>query len=176
MEYKDIGIIPEKEGNLTNRTFFLKTYFKICAPLFILFFVVFGFWKGLLASVTISFFASIIVIFVVEKLSSTTKILYGTTHANISVREQMMSTLETAKIAKMNKDFQMAIKIVNEILEKDPTFHDALFVKAQILHEGFRNTDSAKKYLKRIVEQAKSGQKIHTWASSLYDQLDKNSV
>jgi len=71
----------------------------------------------------------------------------------------------------MEKDYQKAIKIVNDIIVKDPKFYEAMLIKAQILHEGFSNTDSAKKHLEIIVEKAKPGKSIHTWASSLYDEL-----
>jgi hypothetical protein len=40
---------------------------------------------------------------------------------------------------------------------KDPKFHEALFVKAQILHEGFNNIDGAKKYLRIVIDQAETG-------------------
>lgn len=171
---KDIGIIPEKDFDSSNRTLFLKTYFKICVPLSLIFIILFGILKGILVAIVISFFAAVIVMFIAEKISNTTKILYGATEANISVREQMEGTLKSAKVAKMNKDYPEALKIVNNILLKDPKFYDALFVKAQILHDGFNNTDGAKKNLKTVIAQTETGQTIHTWASSLYDQLCKN--
>ena len=65
--------------------------------------------------------------------------------------------------------------MVNIILQKDPKFHEAMLVKAQILHEGFNNVDGAKKYLKIVIDQAEQGSTIHTWAFSFYEKLCKNS-
>ena len=163
-------LMNPKEGILTNRAIFLQTYFKICCPLSIVFSLYFGI-QGLLLTSVISFFAAVSVIIVADKVSDFTKILYGVTNANISIREQMEGTLKAVKVAKFNKDFPKALRIVNSILMKDPEFQNALFVKAQILHEGFNNTGGAKKYLKTIINSTEPSESINIWASSLYKQL-----
>ena len=75
----------------------------------------------------------------------------------------------------MKKDYQKALEIVNGILEQDPEYHYALFVKAQILHQGFNNIDGAKKYLKAIIDDKEADKTIFNWASSLYEQLDPDT-
>jgi len=176
-EFKDIGIIPIKNIDTGNRTLFFKTYFWIfCAssiPLGFACIFFIGIW-GLLLLPVISFLATMCVMFISDKISDIIKIIYGATKANISVREQMQSVLKTVKVAKMNKEYSKAFEIVNSILLKDPEFHEALFVKAQILHEGFNNIDAAKKYLRIVIDKAEQGNTIHTWSSSLFDQLCEN--
>ena len=90
--------------------------------------------------------------FLTDKISDTTKILFDATKANISISEQMHGTLKAVKVAKMNKEYSKALEIVNFILQKDPEFHEAMFVKVQILYEGFNNIDGAKKYLKNVID------------------------
>ena len=172
----DIGIIPKKEVDSVDRTLFLKTFFWIWSPTTILFILIYGLIKGMFVSAVISFFGSILVMFITEKIANSSKVLYGIKNANITLREQLEGTLKAAKVAKMNKKYSTAIKIVNKILLQDPDYYEALFVKAQILHEGFNNTDSAKKYLKRVISQTQSNETINNWASSFYDQLNQKST
>ncbi len=171
-KFKSIGIIPSKDIDSLNRSLFIKTYFKICLPISLLFILVYGFLKGLLLAAGISLLAAIIIMFSAEKFSNVVKILYGGRRNIISRREQLQSVLGTAKLAKMNKDYSKAIGIVNDILLQDPDFYEAMLVKAQILSEGFNNTDSAKKYLQKVITNTQPDESIHVWSSTLYEQLE----
>jgi hypothetical protein len=63
---------------------------------------------------------------------------------------------------------------VNRILEIDPDFSGALFLKAQILWEGFENPTAAKGYLEKVIEMKQDkNETIHRWASNLYDELSE---
>jgi hypothetical protein len=57
------------------------------------------------------------------------------------------------------------------VLEKDPHYPEALFLKAQILWHGFEDANSAKPFLHKILSIAEPADAIHSHASSLYSEL-----
>jgi len=74
----------------------------------------------------------------------------------------------------MRKEYDQALKAVNNILNRDPEFSEALFIKAQILWEGFKNSAAAKGNLKKIIEIKKDkNEPFYRWASNLLDELTK---
>jgi hypothetical protein len=156
----DIGLIPDKEVDTATRMLFLKTCFKLYLPFFILSFLVFGFLKGLFVAAFLNLITALIVMFLSDKISNVPKTLYTTKDANISVREQMQGTLKSVKVLKMNKQYKQAPESVNNILLKDPDFHDALFVKSQILNEDFNNQEGGKKCLKIVIDRSDTGQQF----------------
>ena len=172
---KNIGIIPPKDIDTANRSLFLKTYVRICLPISLPFILLSGFLKGFFMAAGISLFATLIIMFAAEKFSNIVKILYGGRKNIISTREQMQSVLRAARLAKMKKDYSKAIGIVNVILLQDPNFYEAMLVKAQILSEGFNNTDGAKKYLKKVITHTQPDESVHIWSSTLYKQLIRNT-
>ncbi len=121
----------------------------------------------------VSLVVSLILMPILERFGrSTASFLYGGGYGSWSKREQLRGDLNTVKHHKMKKEYDQALKLVNEILKKDPDFSEALFLKAQILWEGFNNVAAAKGYLKQIIETKEDGDKtIHRWASTLYDEL-----
>jgi tetratricopeptide (TPR) repeat protein len=99
-------------------------------------------------------------------------LIYGGGHGTWTEREQLEGDLNTVKYYKVNKKYDQALKTVNNILKRDPQFTEALFIKAQILWDGFENSAAAKASLKKIIETKKDeNESIHRWASNLYDEL-----
>jgi hypothetical protein len=141
-KYENLGIIPPKDKDSFNRSLILKTFFWIFFPIAFLAILFLGFLKGLLISSGISLIGAIFVMFIADKFSGVAKILYGGRRNVISPREQMQSVLSTARIAKMNKNYSIAIEIIDGIIEQDHEYYEAMLVKAQILHEGFNKIDS----------------------------------
>jgi len=64
-----------------------------------------------------------------------------------SLREQLGGTLSQARHYKGKNKMDDALRKVNEVLEQDPVYPEALLLKAQIMWEGYDNLDAAKKYL-----------------------------
>ena len=56
-------------------------------------------------------------------------------------------------------------------LEKDPLFPEALFLKAQILWEGFENSVEAKRSLRDVMRIVQRDEPLHRWASNLFDRI-----
>jgi len=111
--------------------------------------------------------------FVLDKFSGgTSSLIYGGGNGTWSKREQLGGDLNTVKYYKMRKEYDQAFKTVNNILNKDPEFSEALLIKAQILWEGFKNSAAAKGNLKKIIEIKKDkDEPFYRWASNLYDGL-----
>ncbi len=112
--------------------------------------------------------ATVVVNIATDKLGDISKVLYGGGRQSITKREQLAGTLKVVKVIKMNKSFQEALDAVDEILEQDSEFYEAMLVKAQILIEGFNEPESAKPYLRSIMMNTSKTESLYTWASSLY--------
>ncbi len=131
--------------------------------------------KGIAIAFIASLAISHVVMFTFGKFSrNTASLIYGGGHGTWNEREQLDGDLNTAKYYKMRKEFDQALKTVNRILEIDPDFSGALFLKAQILWEGFENPTAAKGYLEKVIEMKQDkNETIHRWASNLYDELSE---
>ena len=169
--YSNIGVKAPKDVNSELRSRFLRAFFMSLFFLFFLFIVLFGVVKGFIAAFIASLITALFSTFLSEKAAIILKVIYGERRFKISRREQMVIKLKTVRYAKMQKDFKTALDIVNDILEKDPKFYEAKFVKAQILEEGFGMTENAKGHLSNIIMNTEKDESVHQWAKSFYSGL-----
>jgi len=128
---------------------------------------------GLIVAAIVSVIASTITVFISDRLGgAVSKTLFGMHKREWSLREQLSGTLNQAMLHKSQKRYDQALRTVNGILDKDPDFPHALFLKAQILLEGFGNREAAKGYLKKVMELVPNNKvEIHRSASKLYHEL-----
>jgi tetratricopeptide (TPR) repeat protein len=120
---------------------------------------------------------SILYAYGLERLSSGLGVIFtGWTTRKIPAREQLSADLAKARYAKGSGHFQEALYIINQVLEKDPDFPDALYLKAHILWEGFNKSKGALKCLIRIMELARDDEPIYHWASSYYHEVKKGCL
>ena len=163
---------PLKNIDSVARSQFIKFFLWLFGPLCVL-----GFLFIRIEGIAIAFIASLVitpvVMFVLDKFSGgTSSLIYGGSHGTWSERELLEGDLNTAKYYKMRKEYDQALKAVNHILKIDPEFTEALFIKAQILWDGFENSAAAKANLKKIIEMKKEEDtSFYRWASNLYDEL-----
>ncbi len=100
--------------------------------------------------------------------------LAGERSAHWSSREQLEGDMNQACHFKRNEKYTKALNTVNKIIRSDPDYPDALFLKAQILWEGFQNHNAAKSNLRKIFEIVKDEKEtIYRWALSLSKQIDQ---
>ena len=100
-------------------------------------------------------------------------LLYGTGRRNIDIRDQLSGTMSQARFHKMRNDFGEALNFVEEVLDKDPDYPEALFLKAQILWEGFKDSNGAKKCLSQVINIVPNkGESLHRWASQLLLEIN----
>lgn len=106
-------------------------------------------------------------------------VFFGSRTAHWSLRETLESDMAQVRFSKMKQDYATALDQINHILHLDPTFPEALFLKAQILWEGYQKAEEAKATLQLILKQPHGVKKdgpqkedtVLRWASSLYDNL-----
>jgi tetratricopeptide (TPR) repeat protein len=79
-------------------------------------------------------------------------LLFGTGKKEQNLSEQMTGDLDKARFYKRKEEFDQALRIVNKVIEQDPEFPEALFLKAHIVWEGFENLGMARDCLEKITE------------------------
>ena len=98
-------------------------------------------------------------------------IFSGWSSRQVSPRETLSADLEKAKSGKRNGEFEEAKEIIDQVLEKDPDFPDALYLKAQILWEGFEKRQEASECLQSVMRLVPQEDTLHRWASSLLKEI-----
>ena len=169
---KNKKLKPLKNIDLVAWSQFIKFFVWLFGPLCVVS-ILFSGIKGVAITFILSLVITPVVMFVLDKFSGgTSSLIYGGGHGTWSKREQLEGDLNTVKYYKMRKEYDQALKTVNNILNKDPEFSEALLIKAQILWEGFENSATAKANLKKITGiKIDKDEPIHRWASNLYDEL-----
>ncbi|MBN1833332.1 MAG: hypothetical protein JW896_14605 [Deltaproteobacteria bacterium] len=95
----------------------------------------------------------------------------GWSSRRVSPRETLSADLEKAKSSKRNSRFEEAKHIIDQVLEKDPDFPDALYLKAQILWEGFQKRQEASACLQNVMRLVPRENTLHRWASNLLKEI-----
>lgn len=115
---------------------------------------------------------SILYAFFVEKAGSTMGgMLSGWTSKEISLRDQLSADIEKARHSKRNNRFEESLEILDDVLSKDENFTDALFLKAQVLWEGFEKSVEAKNLFRRVMQLAPAGEPLYRWSSDYIDKI-----
>jgi hypothetical protein len=115
---------------------------------------------------------AVIAMFIIKKTGGfIPRIFFGGRKAAWSVKDQLAGDLERIRFSKRQGRFHEAHVLVNGFLKHLPHDPEALFLKAQILHEGFGNCESAKKCLEIIIKEVPASETLHRWASSYYEGI-----
>src|SRR5210317_1813392 len=69
-------------------------------------------------------------------------LLYGLGRETFQPHERLAGELDKIRHGKRQKDFDRALYLVNQVIDKAPDLPEALFLKAQILWEGFGNPEA----------------------------------
>jgi tetratricopeptide (TPR) repeat protein len=99
--------------------------------------------------------------------------LYGFKRDDLTTQERFVGDLDKVRFHKREKDFDRALLLVNKLLVKEPEFLEALFLKGQILWEGFENREAAKNYLEKVIQMVEEDEPLYRWASTY--MLDMSS-
>jgi hypothetical protein len=163
--------LPDKDS--FDSVLFLKSFFWIFFASGVLGFFLFG-KNGVLAAFVFSIVASMIAVSAADDVGGMAAALYTGHSPARNLRAQLVADLDGARNHKRHRRFVDALSAVNKILAQDPDFPDALFLKAQILSEGFEDVEGAKKCLTRVMEVVKDNQEtMYRWASTFHDELTK---
>jgi hypothetical protein len=143
------------------------------APVCVFFGWVIGGLQGVLYGLT----ASVLAVFAVELLSGgvgngSVNILYGTGRLDRTMRDQFIGTLSQARFHKMGQRHDLALGCVDEVLAAAPNYIEALFLKAQILWEGYHDAANAKNCLLQVIKvEPDKEAPFHRWSLALYKEI-----
>jgi len=115
--------------------------------------------------------AMIILVIVIKIGDSASRSFYGGPKARWTAKEKLAGNLEKIRYSKRQGRFNEALALANDFLKQLPNDPDTLFLKAQILHEGFGHDQSAKKCLEIIIKEVPASEILHRWATSLYEKI-----
>lgn len=88
-----------------------------------------------------------------------------------TTREQLQGLLSQARFNKDNGDYTIAFNYINQVLQKDPDFPEALVLKAQILWEGFSRADAALRFLEKVLTLDDCDKMLFNQARLLHNDL-----
>jgi hypothetical protein len=99
---------------------------------------------------------------------------FGPTRNTLPVCKQPASDLKVVRYHKLCHRFDDALLTIEEVLAKDPDFVEALFLKAQILWEGFEDAEAARGCLLKILAVEPDEKSVfHRWALNIYKELSQ---
>lgn len=131
---------------------YFYSFLWIAPSMHILWFLAFRLWPyswTLLASLVGPLVASVLINIVGNRSVDR---LYGLNRKDITPQQRFAGELDKIRFRKREKDFEKALHLVNEVLEREPDFPEALYLKAQILWEGFENRKAAESYFGKIIQ------------------------
>jgi tetratricopeptide (TPR) repeat protein len=107
-----------------------------------------------------------------EKTGSVAAKLYkGYSYRSIS--EQYHSYITQARYQKTKEQYEKALQLIELYLEKDPDNSEALYLKAQILLEGFNDRAGAKLCIDKILKSNSESDCWTRWALHTQDKLNE---
>ena len=71
----------------------------------------------------------------------------------------------------MNGNYEETLRIIENVLAQAPDFNEALFIKAQILLDGFRDTIGAKKCISMILNTESNSSGLYRRARNIKFKL-----
>jgi len=153
-----------------NKINFIRAYLISISYLGFLGIVMNG-MKGLAIAFAIAIPISGLTMVISDKCGDLSGRLFLGRKSNRSVRERLSGDLSRARVQKMNGNYNEALEIIENILVQNPNFNDALFIKAQILLDGFKDKKGANECISRILETESECSSLHRWARNINFKL-----
>ena len=154
-----------------NKICFIKAYLISISYLGILGFVLNG-----VSGVAIAFAAAIpisgLTVIISDKCGNLSGRMFLGPKSNRSIQERLSGDLSRARVQKMNGNYEEALSIIDNILDQVPNFNEALFIKAQILFDGFKDSKGAKECLSKILETESECSNLYRWAKNILNSND----
>jgi tetratricopeptide (TPR) repeat protein len=159
-----------KDGDTIEILRFVRIW-MFCFLAFLIFYVGTGRIPLLVLVFAPPIVAAMVLAIIIKIGGSVSRSFYGGRKAAWSVKEQLAGNLEKIRYSKRQGRFNEALALANDFLKHLPNDPGALFLKAQILHEGFGYGQSAKKCLEIIIKEVPASETLHRWASSYYEGI-----
>ncbi len=135
--------------------------------------VLWGF-KGFLIWLTGCVILGVLVDKITDFIGSVAGRIYTGRKGYWTLREKMESALEAVRVQKHRGNYEEALLKVEEILASDPNFMEALFVKAQILYQGYNKRVAAIVCLSNLLQKTTPNEKVYKWAESLIKEIQSD--
>jgi len=172
----EITVKKKKARNTVIFLHFLRCFIIGFGALFIIFMSTGGAlftFKHVLIFTAICIPISLLYAYIVEKLGSGLGTFIGWSSKKVSPRETFSADLARARYSKSACRFEEALGIINRVLDKDPEFPDALYLKATILWEGFKKRQQSATCLKKVMALVENHETLHQWALTYFQDMNK---
>ena len=92
-----------------------------------------------------------------------------------SMHDQLAGELVKARLMKASRRFDEALEVIDKTLQRMPKYPEALFLKAQILWEGYADYSGAKACLEKILQVKKMRNEkektIRRWSENMLKEM-----
>jgi hypothetical protein len=175
-------MMPAYNGVSTNAVFKLKNTvwaFPYLAVMGLIWGYLAGAFPGAIAGLAAAAAISVILgsttsIFTATPGNGAANIRCAPAGSNMDLSRHRSTDLNVVRYHQLCHRFDDALIKVEEVLAKDPHFVEGLFLKAQILREGFEDGKAARKCLQKILTIEPDEKTVfHRWALSLYQELSE---
>jgi hypothetical protein len=170
--------------DLVARSQFIRSIF-IPFPFLIILGMIVGYVKygnigtlfGIMAAAVLSVIVGLITTAFTDTIGkSTSGMLYGQGKSTIKLQERLEGDLQQARFHKMNQRYEKALGFVDGALVQDPDFPDALFLKAQILWEGFQDSRAAKDCIAQVMQLLPTtDEPLYRWSTHLLSEINQGA-
>lgn len=126
-------------------------------------------------SILISLLLSLLLENITEVIGGTASKLFIVGSASWTIQEQLTGPLNQVRFLKNEDRFAEAFVLLEKILTKTPDHTEALFLKAQLLWEGFKNIRESKTILSQVIKITQKNDIYHLLAERLYRDLIESS-
>ena len=131
-------------------------------------------FRYLIIFIVLSIFVCGLLVYLIEATLSaffSGGIELGRNSRDENLHEMFSAEMEKARHSKRQDRFQEALNTVNAVLAEIPDYPEALYLKAQILWEGFGNYEQAVNYLDKVLQLVDEQEGLYRWASTYYSEV-----
>ncbi len=170
---------PAKDRDLKSITYFIRVA-GLAVPFLCLLGLYLGYVRwglhgaigGVLGAGIAGLVLSAIIMYLLDAAGgAASNLISGRREAVWTTREQLQGLLSQARFNKDNGDYTIAFNYINQVLQKDPDYPEALVLKAQILWEGFNRADAAIQFLEKVLTLDDCDKMLFNQARLLHSDL-----
>ena len=156
---------------------FVKTYLLTLLPSFLLCLVIsflapIGRSGLILSTILLNALVAMAVVLITDRIGAAAAVLFKGGTA-ISSTERYAANLDRARFFKRSGQHEKALAAVDEYLEKAAPAPEALFLKARILWDGYRDAAAARHCLQRILNTSADPDDWCRWSKELLAEIEK---
>jgi tetratricopeptide (TPR) repeat protein len=103
-------------------------------------------------------------------------LISGFGYRHRTVDDLCKGDIDRARFYRRNGRYDEALAVIDQILDKVPDYPEALYLKADILWQGFAHRQSAMACLERIQASRKADSTMQEWAKNYYHHLKTHNA